>query len=76
MPIWNANEAYVFLKLVPFKLMDADRDILPIGVVVSFKGTEVDLGNDNRGTLRETVFRCVVGKGGLLIMIEPADKEC
>jgi hypothetical protein len=49
------------LKLVP--LMDADRDILPIGEVVGFIGTAVDLGNDNRGIDGETVFKCVVGKG-------------
>jgi hypothetical protein len=41
--------------------MDADRDILPIGEVVGFIGTAVDLGNDNRGIDGETVFKCVVG---------------
>jgi hypothetical protein len=73
-PSWYAYEAYGFLKLVP--LMDADRDILPIGEpITGFIGTVVDLGNVNRGT-GETVFMCVVGKGGWLTMIEPADKEC
>ena len=59
-PSWNANEAYGFLKLVP--LMDADRDILLIGELVV--GFTVDLGNVNRGIVGETVFKCVVGKGG------------
>ena len=63
---WYANEAYGFLKIVP--LMDPDRDILPIGEplieVVGFIGTVVVWGNVDRGIDGETVFKCVVGKGG------------
>ena len=65
-PSWYANEAYGFLKLVPF--MDADRDILPIGErtteVVGCRGTVVDWGNVDRGIIGETVFKCEVARGG------------
>ena len=65
-PSWYANEAYGFLKVVP--LTDPDRNILPIGEqiteAVGFIGTEADWGNVDRGIDGETVFKCVVDKGG------------